>query len=238
MFLKEILCCCCTNKVEEVVEVVDVVDNKVKKNFPEIVIQEPTPLILRKESEVVLDEKKVMEEITKISTAVPNTTEAEVGEEATEIADDNNPVKKKRESTRKKSIPILDQEHRMVPVNEATESEVSEMKNSEIRGEDAAQESTSSSSAAPSSSSSSSPAPSSSLQPEMRKESAMSTSSDWSWPSVQGQVGGQEEATQSGQLGLNVPAQSRRISSLAPAEVDSPLATKVDKFTMIPHPGK
>ena len=57
-------------------------------------------------------------EITKISTAVPNTTEAEVGEEATEIADDNNPVKKKRESTRKKSIPILDQEHRMVPVNE------------------------------------------------------------------------------------------------------------------------
>ena len=78
---------------------------------------------------------------------------------------------------------------------------MSEMKNSEIRGEDAAQESTSSSSAAPSSSSSSSPAPSSSLQPEMRKESAVSTSSDWSWPSVQGQVGGQEEATQSGKGG-------------------------------------
>merc|ERR1712212_1015619 len=108
-----------------------------------------------------------------MGTVVPNTVEAEVGDEATDIVDavDDNQVKKKRESTRKKSIPILDQELRMVPVNEATEEEVSE-----IRREDAAQDS--------SSSVATSPAPS--LQPEMRKESAVSTSSDWSWPSVGG----------------------------------------------------
>lgn len=215
---------------------VEGVEIKAKKNFPEIIIQEPTPLVPRKESEVVLDGKEVMEEITESATVVPSTLEEEVGEEATEIVDavDDNPVKKKKESTRKKSIPILDQEYRMVPVNEATELEIRGINNSEIRREDAAQDSSSSvatsSSAAPSSSPSPSPAPS--LQPEMRKESAVSTSSDWSWPTV----GGQEAGTQSGQLG--VPAQSRRISSLAPAEVDSPLATKVDKFTMIPHPGK
>merc|ERR1711970_101962 len=143
MFLKEILCCC--TKEEEVGDVGEGVEIKAKKNFPEIVIQEPTPLVPRKESEVVLDVKEVMEEITDSATVVPNTLEEEVGEEAAEIVDavDGNPVKKKKESTRKKSIPILDQEYRMVPVNEATELEVRGVNNnnSETRREDAAQDS-------------------------------------------------------------------------------------------------
>ena len=41
------------------------------------------------------------------------------------------------------------------------------------------------------------------------------------------------------ELILSIPeGPSRRISNLAPGKVNSPLATKVDKFTMIPHPGK
>ena len=44
-------------------------------------------------------------------------TAAEVTEEVTEPVD-NNPGRKKKESTRKKSIPLLDQEHRMSAVME------------------------------------------------------------------------------------------------------------------------
>merc|ERR1712110_1224989 len=70
-----------------------------------------------------------------------------------------------------------------------------------------------------------------------RKISEVSTSSGWSFSSQ-----GENEDSVRGpgtSLGLETAEErSRRLSKLPPAEVNDPKATKVDKFVMIPHPGK
>jgi len=232
--------CCCKNAATDPVE-----QKKKKTTFPEIVIQEPTPMVLRKESEVV-EGKETKEESVETEEPATAASEQETVEKAVEGADvvDTTPRKKKSESIRKKSIPLLDQEHRMSLVLEACEAElpVAEPQtviNTEVLSKSTAEAESSSvvSAASPAAPASPAPPPANpSLQPEVRKGSTVSSSSDWSWPSEHGQTKIRQDA-QPGALGLP-EGTSRRISTLAPAQVDSPLATKVDKFTMIPHPGK
>lgn len=197
-------------------------------------------MVLRKESEIVVEAKDREAKPENIESEAPDTTE----EEATESVDvvDSTPARKK-ESIRKKSIPLLDEEHRMSAVIEASDGEVAKVGNhTETTIEVPPPSQPEADPSKPSSIASPAAPPSDpSLQLDCRKVSNMSSSSDWSWPSVQGQDKPREGGTAAGAGGLSLvlpEGPSRRISTLAPAEVDSPLATKVDKFTMIPHPGK
>lgn len=205
-------------------------------------------MILRKESEIVeeVKVKDIKTENVESEAPAPVAADQDNVVEATDVVD-NTPVKKGKEaSVRKKSIPLLDQEHRM-QVEDQDHSpairEESEAKVALVQTMTEVAPTASLSSVAPSSISSPAPPPSNpSLQTGEagRKTSDVSTSSNWSWPSVEGQDRHREnQSPGAGGLNLGLPTSpSRRISTLAPAQVDDPLATQVDKFTMIPHPGK
>jgi len=256
MHLWSILCCCCKEDTEKYEHMKEDTSGVVKKelsvkkpSFPRIVIQEPTPLTLRRDSQIVIVKQPKQQ-----TPVIEGAIEIEADEEYEEQIDftdagaamrmqeekiaEEKESSKKASLQRKKSIPLLDDEMQNIKVKADVTVEVTESTSQDSFK--------SSSSVQPPSSSSSQVQTSATLKtqsPQERKVSEVSTSSNWSWPTDTENDKFEEESKKPQKTTTGLAVQddkksSRRISGLPPAQVSDPLAKKVKDFTVIPHPGK